>query len=79
MTKSEALPPFSGDDTTCAKCGNKEAFTSYRERGTCLHDTAGGVYGFALNERLHRQCTHCDYAWDEATVTPAARPEGSST
>lgn len=66
---TEPLPPYSGEDTTCAKCGNKGAFTEYRGHGICLHDTTGGVIGLDQNERLHRQCARCDYAWDEAIVT----------
>lgn len=60
-------PPFSGDDPTCPKCGNAGARTEYRPYGTCAHN-AGAVRGYEANERLHRECSRCDYAWDEATV-----------
>lgn len=75
-TDSQAveLQPYSGDKPTCPKCSNKGAFTEYRAHGKCLHDRAGGVLGFSPNERLHRQCTRCDYAWDEAIVI--SRPAG---
>lgn len=63
------LPPFSGDDTTCAKCGHKGAFSRYRAYGQCLHDATDDILGYELHERLHRQCTRCDYAWDEAVVS----------
>jgi hypothetical protein len=61
------LPPFSGDDPTCPKCGNVGARTRFRSFGRCEHG-AGMVLGFEPNERLHRECDRCDYAWDEATV-----------
>lgn len=68
----ETLPPYSGSDTTCVKCGNKGAFTEYLGHGKCLHDPVGTVLGFEPNERLHRQCSRCDYAWDEATAIAAS-------
>lgn len=32
-----ALPPFSGDEPTCIKCGYAGARTEYRALGTCEH------------------------------------------
>ena len=61
------FPPFSGDDPTCPKCGNVGATTRYLDVGECQH-TAGLVLGVHANERLHRECRRCDYAWDEATL-----------
>jgi rubredoxin len=63
------LPPFSGDDTVCPKCQHKGASTRYMALGRCLHDS-GDTIGFAKNERLHRECTRCGYAWDEALAEP---------
>lgn len=74
MHQPDTLPPFSGDKPTCAKCGNDAAFTGHRAYGQCLHDLSGTVMGFEPNERLHRQCTRCDYVWDEAVVTPGTSP-----
>jgi hypothetical protein len=34
--------------------------------GHCVHPDV--VIGIEVNERLHRECRRCDYAWDEATV-----------
>jgi len=65
---TEALPPYTGPDVVCVKCGHEGAFTTYRAAGQCLHDQVGTVLGFHPNERLHRQCARCDYAWDEATI-----------
>lgn len=63
------LPPFSGDDPTCPKCGNEGADTEYRPYGDCVHEAeAGLILGSHPNERLHRECSRCGYSWDEATV-----------
>jgi predicted nucleic-acid-binding Zn-ribbon protein len=66
---SEPLPPFSGDEPTCPKCQHEGASTEYRALGQCLHDS-GGAIGVARNERLHRECLRCGYAWDEALAEP---------
>jgi predicted nucleic-acid-binding Zn-ribbon protein len=65
-----ALPPFSGDDPTCPKCGNVGADTRFLAYGSCSHE-AGLILGNESNERLHRECRRCEYAWDEATVKQA--------
>jgi hypothetical protein len=60
-----ALPPFSGDRPTCAKCGHHEARTAWMpECRLCNCRTATGI-----GERLCRECTRCGYHWDEATAT----------
>lgn len=64
----EPLPPFSGDDPRCAKCGNKGAYTSYMATGRCMHQWPYDVIGFSPNERLHRECSRCGHQWDEATI-----------
>lgn len=68
---SEPLPPFSGDEPTCSKCGHEGASTEYRALGKCLHDS-GEAIGANKNERLHRECSRCNHAWDEAIVTTEA-------
>ncbi|MFD8509652.1 hypothetical protein ACFV27_00700 [Streptomyces antimycoticus] len=62
------LPPFSGDETVCAKCRNLEATVTYRQPlGRGLMDRFNGhLRRTTLPERLERQCTRCDYQWDEA-------------
>ena len=79
---TDELPPFSGDDPTCPKCGHVGAYTTYYARGRCIH---GGGLGDEivsanqddLNERLHRVCRRCDYAWDEAIAAFAGHmPKG---
>jgi hypothetical protein len=61
------LPPFSGDDPTCLKCGRKGASTKWLAYGRCEH-ISGFILGWEPNERLHRECLRCDYAWDEMPV-----------
>jgi hypothetical protein len=68
----EPLPPFSGDDPICPKCGHAGARVTYRAHGDCVHHAPGLVRGFRYNERLHRECYRCDYAWDEAIVEAQA-------
>ncbi|MDQ0758677.1 hypothetical protein [Streptomyces canus] len=67
---SPELPPFSGDEPTCPKCGNEGACTFYRAKG----EPSPGQVAMAstLPERLERRCTRCDYGWDEATVQQEA-------
>jgi len=71
MENDTGLPPFSGNEPTCAKCGWDEAGTDYIEAGSCTHPHGAGVnvvVGFTPNPRLHRECTRCSYMWDEASA-----------
>lgn len=62
MVTMDTLPPFSGDDTRCAKCGNDEASTSYTPPNhLCACRIPTGI-----GERLCRVCLRCDFHWDEA-------------
>lgn len=54
------LPPYSGDDAVCAKCGFGGADTEYQAIRT---------YNGMLSEQLRRTCKRCGYAWDEAVST----------
>lgn len=67
------LPPYSGPNPTCPKCSHEEALTEYRAYGECIHDGTTGSIGLQPNERLHRECLRCSYAWDEA-LNPAPDP-----
>lgn len=69
------LPPYSGDEPTCMKCGNVGASTEYLPLGDCVHSPGdrGVTLGWTPNERLHRECQRCQYQWDEATVEPEHR------
>lgn len=74
MTQPDTLPPFSGDEPACVKCGHKGASTYYRAaspRGM-RHDWNGRheMCG-PLPERLERQCLRCGFQWDEALATSA--------
>ncbi|MEU9000506.1 hypothetical protein [Streptomyces sp. NPDC048551] len=69
-----ALPPFSGDEPTCTKCGWTGARTEYLPMGDCVHGPGarGVTIGWTANERLHRECQRCRYQWDEAIVPKAS-------
>ncbi|MGW5636446.1 hypothetical protein [Streptomyces sp. NPDC003832] len=68
----EPLPPFSGDETKCVKCGNVGAYTNYRKKG---EPSPGRIaVGAGPPERLDRVCARCDYTWPEACV-----PTGEAT
>lgn len=54
-----SLPPFSGEDPTCVKCGNVGASTTFSDR-----NLTNGLWG----DRLVRACLRCGYTWDEATA-----------
>lgn len=73
---TEPLPPFSGDTPTCPKCQYEGATTQYRELGQCVHGEGGTVIGIRKNERLHRECARCEYAWDEAATEARQKQEG---
>lgn len=70
---STVLPPYSGEDPKCIKCGHEGAATEYRAYGQCIHPTSE-QRGLEPNERLHRTCSNCDYAWDEAVIEPSVIP-----
>ena len=70
MTETpDPLPPFSGDNPTCPKCGHKGAVTRHRKAG---EPRTGEVVLIAraarYPERLERNCWRCDFTWDEALV-----------
>lgn len=66
------LPTYTGEDATCAKCGNVGATTQFRAQGQCIHFPGRETtMGYQPNERLHRQCNRCEHQWDEATLNPA--------
>ncbi|MBT2449457.1 hypothetical protein J7F03_20670 [Streptomyces sp. ISL-43] len=74
-----ALPPFSGDEPTCAKCGHKGASTEYLAFGDCHHAPRTGItIGWHANQRLHRECGRCGHQWDEATVPPVHLGNGAN-
>lgn len=60
---TEELPPYSGEDAQCVKCSNTGAFTEWRPA-----ESLGTTVLKA--EHLRRQCTRCDYRWDEALNPP---------
>ena len=71
----EQLPPYSGDDTVCAKCGFAGASTHYRaagERDVWKSKSRGPSRG----ERMERECARCGYVWDEAPTGGGASSRG---
>ncbi|WP_228976706.1 hypothetical protein [Streptomyces sp. DH12] len=70
---TQQLPPYSGDDATCAMCSNTAAFTEYRQ---AVHRIVVEEYNGQTEQRgplparLERRCERCDYRWDEA-LNPA--------
>jgi hypothetical protein len=63
MVSMDTLPPFTGDDTHCAKCGNTHASTVYRGEG---ERSLGDFFNPTRCERLDRVCQRCHFAWSEA-------------
>ncbi|MFI0827219.1 hypothetical protein ACH4Q7_22500 [Streptomyces roseolus] len=66
------LPPYTGDDATCAKCAFPEARTRYRKAGSYRDDEMTLFGPSPRPERLERECLRCDYVWDEALNPPDA-------
>jgi len=64
------LPPFSGESALCAKCGNTGAETRHKEAGEAPEK---GVHAMCDQwpERLERECSRCEYRWDEDLNPPA--------
>lgn len=64
------LPPFSGEAALCAKCGNTGAGTAYKAAG---EPPENGVHAMCDQwpERLERECSRCEYRWDEDLNPPA--------
>ncbi|MBG0818944.1 hypothetical protein [Planomonospora sp. ID82291] len=62
------LPPYSGPDTDCLKCGATGANTQHRPaRGPiALPWNPEVLVDGPRPERMARQCRCCGYQWDEA-------------
>lgn len=70
-----ALPPFSGDRPTCAKCGHDAAGVCFTPEGFAC-GRMSRLAAVAAAERLCRTCGRCGYHWDEATGDPGDATEG---
>lgn len=66
----EELPPYSGDDVQCPKCRNVGASTRYRAAGEHGENDRRTWGPSPKGERLERECSRCDYTWDEALAVP---------
>ncbi|MEW1836912.1 hypothetical protein AB0392_02995 [Nonomuraea angiospora] len=71
------LPPFSGLEPTCVKCGWIGATLQFRPaRGPLvLPWNHNRVVDVARPERLARHCTSCGFHWDEAPLDAPSSPE----
>lgn len=67
----EPLPPYSGENPTCAKCSHTEAMTEYKAQGE-PRSGSGSWHGMG-RERLERRCLRCGYQWDEDLNPPKER------
>lgn len=65
------LPPFTGDQAVCTKCGHEGAHTNYEYEG--LGRTGEGTPATRYGERLDRSCRRCGYTWPEATQDSGER------
>ena len=67
----DVLPHFSGDAALCAKCGSVGAGTTYRPAGEPPDDDRVRMLCDQWPERLERECSRCEYRWDEGLNLPA--------
>lgn len=60
------LPSYSAEEGTCGKCGAARAGTAYCPTTVaCTHISNLGRKAMWGQERMHRACTRCGFAWDE--------------
>lgn len=64
------LPPFSGDDPVCVKCGFVGAQTAWAPVRLVSDLGPGGELRWEP-ECLRRSCRRCGFGWNEATVASA--------
>ncbi|WP_433341656.1 hypothetical protein [Streptomyces sp. CA-253872] len=65
------LPPYTGEEGRCRKCGATCARTQYQPAASArqlLYDDNGRPRRGPLPERLERECVTCEYQWDEAVL-----------
>jgi hypothetical protein len=69
------LPPFSGKDAHCSKCGDNNVRIDFHA-GMTTHKPCAGIwyrtppevkkhYAFIFPEHMDRRCTTCNYEWSE--------------
>lgn len=60
------LPSYSAQKGICEKCGAMDALTSHHAPGrSCTHAWKAGWRTVWGQERMHRTCSVCGFAWDE--------------
>lgn len=71
MTVSE-LPAYTGSDGVCAKCGWRDAESSYREGVPDIRRAGDETVFITANddaqECIVRSCRNCEYEWVEACI-----------
>lgn len=71
------LPAYSGSSVQCPKCQCHDVGATYYPDGVCNHAGPSETYivrsgdGAGI-ERMHRACSKCGYAWDEAPADAKA-------
>ncbi|GAA2411116.1 hypothetical protein GCM10010404_81290 [Nonomuraea africana] len=67
---ASTLPPYSGPDVDCPKCGASGATTEHRPARDAIFlpwNPAVRVDG-PQPERMFRRCSSCGYGWNEAPL-----------
>ena len=71
---SAILPPYTGENGRCAKCGSTSARTRYQARldpsARIQHELRNVPMHDPEQERLCRECERCHFHWDEAVAAP---------
>ncbi|QBZ73531.1 DNA binding protein [Streptomyces phage Mischief19] len=63
----EVLPPYSGDQAQCIKCGEFGAMTEWQQVLPPVLK-GGQVVKPQRDEALKRTCHNCGYSWREACL-----------
>jgi len=75
--KDSAWPPFSGDHSSCPKCGQVGPVTQWKAGYEPAPEDGPGLPFRPLSdfgpERLRRTCIRCGYWWEESIVTEPPR------
>lgn len=63
-----SMPPYSGDDAVCIKCGGSKVETAWRAQDEARPGSWAQVVRHVPGqpERLERACGRCGYVWEEA-------------
>lgn len=62
---ADELKPYSGQKTTCIKCGEEGTNTFYCRGGMHTHQCSLHIRD---KQHLHRRCLTCSYEWAEKCI-----------